>query len=354
MRLACALVTVVTLSGCLNSFERAEHVVQGFGALAGGAADSPTGTSICVVTLSEGTGPGSIYDCVSAAGREVHFDVAEVTLGSDLTLRNPYVTIAGETAPAPGLTIVQPRGVLSSIRASHVQLRYFRIRGPGPHTDAGGETHKLFQLDGADMLVEGIAVHHVTAIGADGAFDAFGTVQNVTIERCIVRDMGAALILQGAGAIRDQISIHHNLFANNEERQPLVRGQSRTIDIRNNIIFGWNDAAEGGNGIQIDATSGETPSLNMVSNIIMHPDGLFGDAALVMTNPGRGVIFAEGNRLPPDESDMRTATTEVAIAEFARVNTTPVSELASDVLGDVGSTHQDDAALIEIVRAALD
>jgi hypothetical protein len=59
----------------------------------------------------------------------VVFEVAGVIdlEGSTLQISNPYITIAGQTAPSPGITIIKG-GI--SIRTNDVILQHIKVR-PG-------------------------------------------------------------------------------------------------------------------------------------------------------------------------------------------------------------------------------
>ena len=89
------------------------------------------GGRVIRVTNLNDSGPGSLREALSANGpRIVIFDVAgEITLRSNLTIRNPYLTLAGQTHrrrdPAPGRDAhVHPR------RLIHIRVRSGRSVRP--------------------------------------------------------------------------------------------------------------------------------------------------------------------------------------------------------------------------------
>ena len=91
-----------------------------------------------------GDGDGSLRAALSKSGpKTIVFDVAGVIdLGkSTLDITSPYLTIDGESAPSPGITLI--RGGIS-IRTHDVILRHIRIR-PG---EAGAAKGSGWSVDG--------------------------------------------------------------------------------------------------------------------------------------------------------------------------------------------------------------
>jgi hypothetical protein len=98
---------------------------QGFGA------NTPGGTGgrrIVVTTLAD-SGPGSLREAVETKGpRLITFQVAgDIHLERALAIKEPFITIDGGTAPAPGITV---RDNSIFINTHDVVIRYVRSR-PG-------------------------------------------------------------------------------------------------------------------------------------------------------------------------------------------------------------------------------
>jgi hypothetical protein len=99
------------------------------------------GTVIRVTNLAA-DGDGSLNACVQASGPRVCvFEVSgTITLTQDLEIRNPFLTIAGQTAPSPGIIL---RGASLLISASDVLVQHIRVRvgddqnGPPPDNRDG-------------------------------------------------------------------------------------------------------------------------------------------------------------------------------------------------------------------------
>ena len=93
------------------------------------------GRIIHVTTLAK-DGPGSLREAIDEKGpRIVVFDLSgAIDLGrSVLTIREPYLTIAGQTAPSPGITIV--RGGID-LKGHDVIMSHLRVM-----TGADGQPH---------------------------------------------------------------------------------------------------------------------------------------------------------------------------------------------------------------------
>ena len=101
------------------------------------------GKVIRVTTLDAG-GPGSLAEALSTDGpRVIEFAVGgRIEMGGrSLKVARPFVTIAGETAPSPGITITDGG---MGISTHDVIVRHLRIR-PG----AGTRTRKSgWEVDG--------------------------------------------------------------------------------------------------------------------------------------------------------------------------------------------------------------
>ena len=103
LALACS---IVSATGAKVSFDYPENTLKGFGTETRGGLDG----RIIKVTNLNSDGPGSFKQAIEAEGpRTVVFEVAGI-IDLDyqqIKINNPYLTIAGQTAPSPGITIIK-------------------------------------------------------------------------------------------------------------------------------------------------------------------------------------------------------------------------------------------------------
>jgi pectate lyase len=229
-----------------------------FPGAAGPAAATPGGRGgqILRVTTLEPTGPGSLLAAIEASGpRIIVFEVGGVIdLGQrTVNIREPYLTIAGQTAPSPGITLV--RGGID-IRTHDVVIRHLRVR-PG---SAGGTPLKGPDFDaistvaGHDIIVDHCSLTWATDENLSASGPRFtgatleewrrGTSYNVTFSNNLIAE-GLAHSVHPKGEhskgslIHDNTSgilIVGNLYAHNYERSPLFKGGAQGWVV-NNLIY---------------------------------------------------------------------------------------------------------------------
>jgi hypothetical protein len=236
---------------------------EGYGRFAIGG----RGGRVIEVTNLNDSGPGSLREAVEAEGpRTVVFRVGgAIWLKSKLVVRNPYLTIAGQTAPGDGIALY---GYTVGCYATHdVILRYLRIRVG----DKSGAT-----MDGSGMGAStdhSIMDHCSISWSIDEGFSSRGG-NNFTLQRTIVAEalnmsvhshyVGTGKGHGYAGSISGDVgSFHHNLLAHCAGRNwSLAGGFDRRarfagrLDIRNNVVYNW----------QHRTNDGGVKALNLVAN----------------------------------------------------------------------------------------
>lgn len=110
-----------------NDFVKAD--IPAFPGAEGGGAFTPGGRGgkVFVVTSLADSGPGTLREACEAGGaRTIVFNVAGIIqLEKPISLRAPYVTIAGQTAPGDGICVA---GETFAVDTHDVIIRHMRFR----------------------------------------------------------------------------------------------------------------------------------------------------------------------------------------------------------------------------------
>jgi hypothetical protein len=250
MKHIAALVLVCSCLAALPSTVRAEPPVRGWANTEGGR-----GGRIIRVTNLNADGPGSFKWAVEQKGpRIVVFEVSgaiDLNLGT-ITIREPYLTIAGQTAPSPGITLI--RGGID-VAGHDVIIQHIRLRvGRSGQKPFSWESDGISTVGAHDVIVD----HCSLTWALDENLSASGprftgntpdewrraTSHNITYSNNIIAE-GLAHASHPKGEhskgslIHDNVTnllIYRNLYAHNYERNPLLKGGVHAAVV-NNVIF---------------------------------------------------------------------------------------------------------------------
>jgi pectate lyase len=299
----------VTSSVPIPAFPGAE----GFGALSVGG----RGGQIIEVTNLENSGHGSLRAALEAEGpRIVIFRVGgTIRLHDEIRIKDPYLTVAGQTAPGGGILLKGTDSKLLLIEkgAHDIIIRYLRLRnGSGK---ANGFGHDNISITGGyNIILDHVSMSWSTDENASlyrKRYDA--PIYNVTIQRSNfgegLQGHSNGLIVSGETDFSDpenpieawrgikNISIHHNLFIHNDTRNPRIT--SSGTQVINNVIYNWKRRiGETTRGSVIDvvnnyAKAGPVSSLEHLflheNSSPIHPNDPY-------PNPS---IYTEGNVVEP-------------------------------------------------------
>ena len=233
--------------------------VSGFGL------DSKGGKNgrIIKVTTLDREGPGSLLEAIKSDGpRIIVFEVAGVIDLERNTLRivEPYISIAGQTAPFPGITVIKG-GI--SIGTHDVIIQHIKVR-PG---EAGQEKKSGWEVDGIstsggayDVIIDHCSLTWATDENLSASGPRFegkdieewrkNTSHNIVFSNCIIAEgLSNSTHIKGehskGSLIHDNatgILLVGNLFANNKRRNPYCKGGTQVVII-NNYIFNPGAAA---------------------------------------------------------------------------------------------------------------
>jgi pectate lyase len=249
--------------------------VKAFPNAVGFGTDTPGGRGgqIIYVTNLKDSGEGSLRSALATSGpRMVLFRVSgTITLKNDIDIEEPYVTIAGQTAPGEG---VQIRGGMIKIATHDVIIRYLKMR-PGDLVDHSNPADRDAMTLNRDPNAYNIVVDHSTLIwGPDiGGISFLNGVHDATVSNSIVGEglyfshhpeatmvqaghskaMNITELISGTYPVR--ITVHHNLLTTSDDRNPRVIG-GENVDVVNNVIYNW----------QSSSSQGNPRSVNLVNN----------------------------------------------------------------------------------------
>jgi pectate lyase len=227
------------------------------GALGWTATPGGRGGRIIAVTTLAADGAGSLREALEAdEPRIIVFEVGGVIDLDRRTLRiqSPFVTIAGQTAPSPGVTLIEG-GI--DIATHDVIVQHLRVR-PGEAGQAKGsgwgEDAISTQAGAHDVIVDHCSLTWATDENLSASGPRFtgqtpaewrrGTSHRITFSHNILAeglaDSTHAKFEHSKGSlIHDNVTdilIYGNLYAHNFERSPLFKGGVHGT-IVNNFIY---------------------------------------------------------------------------------------------------------------------
>lgn len=288
---------------------------EGFGA---GTAGGRGGQVIEVTNLRD-SGPGSFRTAVEGKGpRIVVFRVAgTIELKTSLVVTNPYMTIAGQTAPGNGITLRSGRAeveALVQIKTHDIIIRFLNLRaGPPSAGDAieisSSDLHETYNI---------VIDHNSVSWAVNRNLATWYDVHDISIQwnifseglNCSIHPKGChskGVLIGGYASDENKdkpgaynISLHHNLMAHNGERNPYIEAAG-VIEVVNNVAYN-----PFGTFSHIDMTNQLAPDrVNYVGNYYKpgpNTEVKYGVKAINAGTFGAG-IFVQGNIGPGRESN---------------------------------------------------
>ena len=278
------------------------------------------------VTSLEDSGSGTLREAlkVGETPRRIIFRV-----GGTIKLQRPvkikeqsFITIDGSTAPSPGITLVD-RPLY--IQDSHdILITHIRVR----HSQSDGLT-----IRGSHHVI----VDHCSL--TDAGDENIGITQDchdVTVSWCIIGDTRSGSELKPKGVLIanfdkpavTNVSLHHNLFLHESQRNPQISTVG-LFDIRNNVIWHWRAY-----GIRM-----RRGARGNIINNVFKTEVNARKAILLTENPGP--VYIEGNQ-GPENFDVNRLSTAQSPFSVATVSTDPVEAVEQKVLRDAGALPRDE------------
>jgi hypothetical protein len=333
------------------------------------------GGRIIRVTTLAADGPGSLRAAIRAKGpRIIVFEVGGVIdLGrTGLDINNPFVTIAGQTAPAPGITIIKG-GI--DIKTTDVKIQHIRVLtgADGQAKMSGWEADALSTVRAARVVIENCTF----LWGIDENMSASGPrFTGETVEEWRAgtsRDIVFRLNLAAEGLANSShpkgehskgslvhdnatgIVFDRNIWAHNVERSPLVKGGAQVLMV-NNLIYNPQRRALHYNLMDLE-WAGRTPvtgEITAVGNLLRGGNdtdpglpflmlGGVGDLAYY----GRDNVAVDrlGNPLPMfgryGKTQAKLIEAEAPLASLAGYAILPAEEVETTLLATAGARPWD-------------
>lgn len=222
------------------------------------------GGAVYEVTNLNDSGEGSLRAAVEASGlRTVVFRISgTIELESPLSIKNPYITIAGQTAPGDGICIKKNP---INIDADHVIIRYLRVR---LGDESGGDYDAISSRNTKHIILD-----HISASWSVDETMSIYHCDSVTVQWSIISEsMSKSNHVKGShgfGGIwgSNYGTYHHNLLAHHSSRNPRMASGSGNTDYRNNVIYNWGyQSLYGGEKYQKGNDKFNFSNINIVAN----------------------------------------------------------------------------------------
>jgi len=276
------------------------------------------GGRIIKVSTLAAAGPGSLKDAIEASGpRIVVFEVGGVIdMGAQpLKITQPDLTLAGQTAPNPGVTIIKAETTIATHNVI-IQHLMFRPGEFGRPKKGGGDQDGISTLAGArDVIVDHCSFSWATDENLSASGPRFtgatvqdwraGTSQHITFSHNLIYE-GLSHSVHEKGEhskgslIHDNTSgvlIYGNVYASNRQRNALFKGGAQGAMV-NNLIFNPGDRAVHYNLIanEWEGRPHQTGRLALIGNVLQHgPDTVAGTPLFMLLQQGDVALYMADN-----------------------------------------------------------
>lgn len=337
---------------------------EGFGKYTRGG----RGGMVYIVTNLNDSGLGSLRWALEAKGpRTIVFEVSgTIYLEKSINVRNPDVTIAGQSAPGEGITIANYW--LNFANMQNIIVRFLRFR---PGDTSGRENQAAY-----GVYMNNAIFDHCTFSWATDEIATFYGVRNFTMQWSIISEALNNSVhskgLHGYGTITggQNVSWHHNLIAHATERMTmfdhngLYRNEREILDwrgvtdFRNNLIYNWQRRA---------SSNGAGGTFNLINNYYKKGPAATGDRVDFILNPQRntntfdygkfylrGNVLEGNNRVSQDNwSAVRLENTPLHNEYFDQVKATVPFEIPSDIYSFQETAQQSYEKILLYAGASL-
>jgi pectate lyase len=273
-----------------------------------------------------------------------------IALNTPLTIANPYITIAGQTAPGGGICLRNGTNKRPCVMLTthDVIMRFIRIRpGVGGATFPNDVVRAITVTNNGTSAPYNVVIDHCSmSWGIDTDATIGGTAHDVTVQWCIVSEgLNNSVHLEGPHSrglsLRDaskNVTAHHNLLAHNTYRNPEISnvGPSQLV---NNVIYNYETKA-----ISSSDVKGVRVPFAAVANLVQ-PGPNSSDRHIIELHPMTGAgwsVFASHNIGPyrttdtqPDSASMTSVDAAFLVASPPFAMPFVTSSSATDAYGVV-------------------
>lgn len=208
------------------------------------------GGKVIEVTNLNDSGEGSLRAAVEAEGpRTVVFKVCgTIELQSLLRVTNPYITIAGQTAPGDGICLAN-YGIV--VNTEQVIIRYLRSR-PG---DLAEEGDSIWVNESKNVILD----HLSSSWGTDETLSVSAS-DDVSVQWCLISESlnqsinakgthGMGSLIRGSNG--QKVTFHHNMYFSHRNRSPMQGNYTShtedpigfNVEFINNVVYNWSGKA---------------------------------------------------------------------------------------------------------------
>lgn len=357
------------LDDASRDYTRAQAVFPGAEGFGTDTAAGRGGAVIVVDTLAD-DGAGSLRSALSESGpRTIVFAVGgTIEARRTLEVHQPFVTIAGQTAPDPGITV---SGAGLSVRTHDVLVQHLAFRpGDAAEGPAMGDRDALQIIANEDGRLEvyNVVIDHVSlSWSTDEAFSTwYPGVRDVTVSQCLIAealDLGDHSKGFLIGDHTRRLAMLRNVLAHNDDRNPIFKGDTTALVV-NNFIY---DPGRWPVSFFDEEDSGPMLGSLIANDFVYGPSSQADHATILVSrsvNEGtrihllgnRGWDLMEGQRsLVTAESGHGSEFVDAPPVSVLPLTVMAVEELEPILLSTAGSRpaarNPEDARIIESIRA---
>ncbi|MBL8277025.1 MAG: hypothetical protein JNL93_10020 [Pelomonas sp.] len=276
------------------------------------------GGRILKVTTLAASGPGSLKAALEASGpRIVVFEVGGVIDmgGRPLKISEPFVTVAGQTAPDPGITVIKAETTISTHDVV-IQHLSFRPGEFGRPKKGGDDQDGISTVGGAhDVIVDHCSFSWATDENLSASGPRFegktveqwreATSHRITYSHNLLYEgLSNSVHVKGehskGSLIHDNttgVLIHANVYVSNRQRNALFKGGAHGAMV-NNYVFNPGDRAVHYNLLanEWEGQPHQTGKLTLVGNALRHgPSTVAGTPFFMLLGQGDLELYMADN-----------------------------------------------------------